>query len=93
MLALGRALMAQPKILLLDEPSMGLSPLLVQQIFSILQRLNKDGLTMLLVEQSASLALSVSDYAYVLVNGSVALEGPSRKLLRDERVQNTYFGT
>jgi branched-chain amino acid transport system ATP-binding protein len=93
MLAIGRALMAKPRILLLDEPSMGLSPLLVQQIFSILRRLNRGGLTMLLVEQSASLALAVSDYAYVLVNGAVALEGPSRKLLNDERVQSTYFGT
>ena len=93
MLAIGRALMAKPRILLLDEPSMGLSPLLVQQIFSILRQLNADGLTMLIVEQSASLALAVSDHAYVMVNGVVALDGSSRELLHDERVQSTYFGT
>ncbi|SFJ92469.1 branched-chain amino acid transport system ATP-binding protein [Bosea sp. OK403] len=92
MLLIGRALMAGPRLLLLDEPSLGLSPVLVQQIFAIIQRLNKDGLTILLVEQNAAIALGSSSYAYILENGEMALEGPSETLRRDDSVRRTYLG-
>lgn len=92
MLLIGRALMAGPRLLLLDEPSLGLSPVLVQQIFAIIQRLNQDGLTILLVEQNAAIALGSSSYAYILENGEMALEGPSETLRRDDRVRRTYLG-
>ncbi|MBD2751072.1 ABC transporter ATP-binding protein [Microvirga sp. BT688] len=92
MLLIGRALMARPRLLLLDEPSLGLSPVLVQQIFGIIDRLNKDGLTILLVEQNAAVALSTSSYAYILENGEMALQGASDQLRRDDSVRRTYLG-
>lgn len=92
MLLIGRALMAGPRLLLLDEPSLGLSPLLVQQIFAIIQRLNEDGLTILLVEQNAAIALGCSSYAYILENGEMALEGQSAQLRSDDSVRRTYLG-
>lgn len=92
MLLIGRALMARPRLLLLDEPSLGLSPVLVQQIFGITDRLNKDGLTILLVEQNAAVALSTSSYAYILENGEMALQGASEQLRRDDSVRRTYLG-
>lgn len=93
MLAIGRALMARPRMLLLDEPSMGLSPLLVEQIFETIQRLNREqGLTILVVEQDVRLALRVASYAYILENGEMGLEGPSEKLMNDPAVRRAYLG-
>jgi branched-chain amino acid transport system ATP-binding protein len=92
MLAFARALMAKPRILLLDEPSMGLSPILVQQVFEIVQAIHRDGATILLVEQNARLALSIADQAYVIERGRVVLEGPSRELAQDPRVRSVYLG-
>jgi branched-chain amino acid transport system ATP-binding protein len=92
MLAIGRALMAKPKLLLLDEPSMGLAPLLVQQIFATIAALKRDGLTVLLVEQNAMAALAISDRAYVIETGRIVLTGPSDKLRADERVRSAYLG-
>jgi branched-chain amino acid transport system ATP-binding protein len=93
MLLIARALMARPRLLLLDEPSLGLSPLLVQKIFAIIQRLNADGLSILLVEQNAAVALAVSSYAYILENGEIAVEGPSDALRQDDAVKRTYLGS
>jgi branched-chain amino acid transport system ATP-binding protein len=92
MLAMARGLLARPRILLLDEPSMGLAPLLVRQIFDIVAQIHREGATILLVEQNARLALEVSDYAYVLERGRIALEGPSAELAADPRVQAAYLG-
>ncbi|MGN0416314.1 MAG: ABC transporter ATP-binding protein [Agathobacter sp.] len=92
MLATGRALMTNPKILLMDEPSMGLSPLLVSEIFSIIEELHKDGITILLVEQNAKMALSVADRAYVLENGRISMSGDAKTLLNDGRVKKAYLG-
>ena len=92
MLAMGRALMADPKIMLLDEPSMGLSPLLVSEIFSIIEEINKKGTTVLLVEQNAKRALAIANHAYVLETGRITLEGTGEELARDERVQKAYLG-
>ena len=92
MLAVGRALMAKPKMILMDEPSMGLSPLLVQEIFDIIQEGNKQGITILLVEQNAQMALSISDRAYVLETGHITIEGDAKALLNDERVKKAYLG-
>ncbi len=92
MVALARGLMAQPEVLMFDELSLGLSPMLVLSLFEVLQRLKAEGLTMLLVEQNVHLALAVSDYAYVMANGRVALEGESRSVARDEHVRKTYLG-
>ena len=92
MLAMGRALMSHPKILLMDEPSMGLSPLLVQEIFDIIQEVNKQGITILLVEQNARMALSISDRAYVLETGHITIQGKAGDLLNDERVKKAYLG-
>ena len=92
MLAMGRALMAKPSILLLDEPSMGLSPLLVSEIFHIIQEINDKGTTILLVEQNAKRALAIADRAYVLETGTITLEGTGEELANDERVQKAYLG-
>lgn len=92
MLAIGRALMARPKLLLLDEPSMGLAPLIVKQIFSIVEDINEKGTTVLLVEQNASMALKIAHRAYVIQNGVVELEGNAEELLNDENVKDAYLG-
>jgi len=92
MLMIGRALMAQPKLLLLDEPSLGLSPLLVQQLFGIIARVHADGVPILLVEQNAAVALAASDHAYILENGEIRLDGPARELERNEEVKAAYLG-
>lgn len=92
MLAMGRALMAKPKLLLLDEPSMGLSPLLVKEIFSIIQDINAQGTTVLLVEQNAKMALGIADRAYVLETGSVVLSGTGAELAASEDIKKAYLG-
>ena len=92
MLAMGRALMSKPKLLMLDEPSMGLAPILVEQIFDIIKELHKAGTTILLVEQNAQMALSIADRAYVLETGTISMSGSAKELLTDERVQKAYLG-
>ncbi len=92
MLAIGRALMARPKVMLLDEPSMGLAPVIVQEVFRTIRRLKAEGVTMLLVEQFAQTALEVADYAYVMERGRIATEGTPEALKRDERVLAAYLG-
>ena len=92
MLAMGRALMSHPKLLMLDEPSMGLAPILVSQIFDIIKELHESGVTILLVEQNARMALSIADRAYVLETGSVALSGTGRELMASDKVREAYLG-
>ncbi len=92
MLAMGRALMSHPDILLLDEPSMGLSPLLVTEIFDIIQQINKEGTTVLLVEQNAKKALSIADRAYVLETGSIVLEGDAKEMMNNDDIKKAYLG-
>ena len=93
MLAIGRALMSRPRMIMFDEPSMGLSPVLVAQIFESIQRLNREqGLTILLVEQDVRLALTVASHAYILENGEITLEGPSAQLIHDPAVRRAYLG-
>jgi branched-chain amino acid transport system ATP-binding protein len=92
MLAIGRALMANPRLLLLDEPSLGLAPLIVDQIFDIIRQINKDGVSVLLVEQNASKALGVADHAYVMETGRVGKEGPGKVLLADPEIKALYLG-
>ena len=92
MLAMGRALMSHPKLLMLDEPSMGLSPLLVDQVFEIIKDINKDGTTILLVEQNAGKSLAISDHAYVLENGKIVLSGTGAELAESEMVKKAYLG-
>jgi branched-chain amino acid transport system ATP-binding protein len=92
MLALGRALMSSPKLLMLDEPSLGLAPLVVREIFLTIERLRDHGTSILLIEQNARAALEVADYGYVLETGSIALEGPADQLATDSRVIETYLG-
>lgn len=92
MLAMGRALMSNPKIILMDEPSMGLSPLLVTEIFQIIKEVSNDGTTVLLVEQNAKKALSIADRAYVLETGTISLEGNASELINDEQVKKAYLG-
>ncbi|MBE3519962.1 MAG: ABC transporter ATP-binding protein [Firmicutes bacterium] len=92
MLAVGRALMSDPVLLMMDEPSLGLAPVLVQEIFALIKRINESGKTILLIEQNARAALELCDYAYVLETGVVALEGPGKELLRDDRVRKVYLG-
>jgi branched-chain amino acid transport system ATP-binding protein len=92
MLAIGRALMARPRLMLLDEPSLGLAPMLVEEIFRIIREIHDNGTTVLLVEQNANKALSIADYGYVLETGTISLAGDSRDLLRDDDVRRSYLG-
>jgi len=92
MLAIGRALMSRPKILFLDEPSMGLAPILVQEIFDIINNINKAGTTVLLVEQNANMALQIADRAYVMETGSIVLSGTGSELMRSEEIKKAYLG-
>jgi branched-chain amino acid transport system ATP-binding protein len=92
MLAIGRALMSHPKLLLLDEPSMGLAPLIVEKIFHTLEMLRNDGITILLVEQNAQVALQIADFGYVFETGNVVLQGPAAELLADQEVKRAYLG-
>lgn len=92
MLAVGRALMSRPKLLLLDEPSLGLAPLLIREVFRMIQKIHDEGTTILLVEQNAMAALHIADYGYVLETGRMVLEGEGRELLKNERVREAYLG-
>jgi branched-chain amino acid transport system ATP-binding protein len=92
MLAIGRALMSQPKLLLLDEPSLGLAPIIIQQIFAIIEQLRSDGVTVFLVEQNANQALKLADRAYVLENGRIVMQGTGAELLVDPKVRDAYLG-
>ena len=92
MLAMGRALMSRPKLLLLDEPSMGLAPIFIREIFKIIQEIQKTGTTVLLIEQNAKMALSISNHAYVLETGSVVLSGTGQELLESDEIQKAYLG-
>jgi branched-chain amino acid transport system ATP-binding protein len=92
MLAIGRALMSKPKLLLLDEPSLGLAPIIIQQIFAIIEQLRKDGVTVFLVEQNANQALKLADRAYVLENGHIVMQGSGADLLVDPKVRDAYLG-
>ena len=91
MLAMGRALMSHPRLVVMDEPSMGLSPIYVNEIFDIIQKINADGVTVLLVEQNAKKALSIADRAYVLETGNIVLGGDAKQLMNDERVKKAYL--
>ena len=93
MLAMGRALMSKPNLMMLDEPSMGLAPILVEQIFGIIKELHKAGVTILLVEQNAQMALSIADRAYVLETGRIKMEGPADELMNNDDVRKAYLGT
>ena len=92
MLAIGRALMSRPKLLLLDEPSLGLAPLVIQSIFNALKKIASQGTTIFLVEQNANVALKTSSFCYVLMNGRVSMSGNSQDLLKDPRIQEAYLG-
>lgn len=92
MLAIGRSLMSQPKLLLLDEPSLGLAPNIVTQIFDLIKEISRNGITILLIEQNAFMALKISHRAYVLENGKVSLDGPSDRIMKDESVRKIYLG-
>jgi len=92
MLAMGRGLMSRPQLLLLDEPSMGLAPILVEEIFEIIKRINAEGTSILLVEQNAAMALSIANRAYVLETGRIVLEGPAAQVMRDPQVRQAYLG-
>ena len=92
MLAVGRALMGRPKVLMMDEPSLGLAPIVVQDIFEIIRRIHENGTTVLLIEQNANMALHVADRAYVIENGKISLEGTGKELLSNEKVQAAYLG-
>ncbi len=92
MLAMGRAMMSKPKLVVMDEPSMGLSPLLVKEVFNIIKKMHESGITILLVEQNAKMALSIADRAYVLETGHIVMEGNAKDLANDERVKKAYLG-
>ena len=92
MLAVGRALMSRPKLMMLDEPSLGLAPLIVQDIFSIIRQINRQGMTVLLIEQNANMALKIADYAYVLETGNITKHGTGAELLADESIKEAYLG-
>ena len=93
MLAVGRALMGRPKLLMMDEPSLGLAPIVVQDIFEIIRQIHAAGTTVLLIEQNANMALNVADRAYVIENGKIAMEGTGQELLSDEKVRAAYLGS
>jgi branched-chain amino acid transport system ATP-binding protein len=93
MVATARAMMARPRILLMDEPSMGLSPVMVETVFEAIRTINENGVTILLVEQNALMALSLADYGYVMESGKIVLSGSGDELLDDERVQRAYLGS
>jgi branched-chain amino acid transport system ATP-binding protein len=92
MVAMGRALMSRPRLLLMDEPSMGLSPALVQQNFRIIKEVHESGVAVLMVEQNATMALSIADRGYVLSTGQIVLDGPARELLKSEDLRRAYLG-
>ncbi|MBR6469528.1 MAG: ABC transporter ATP-binding protein, partial [Lachnospiraceae bacterium] len=92
MLAVGRALMSSPKLIMMDEPSLGLAPLVVRDIFSIIRTINENGITVLLIEQNANMALKTCDYGYVIETGNITMEGEGSKLLNDDRVKEAYLG-
>lgn len=92
MLAIGRALMSRPEIMMMDEPSLGLAPIIVKDIFAIIKEIHSKGMTILLIEQNAKAALEVADYAYVMETGKIVIEGEGRALLNDERVKSAYLG-
>ena len=92
MLAIGRALMSKPKLMLLDEPSVGLAPLIVEQMFEVIQKINKEGTTILLAEQNANAALKIADKGYVFENGSIVLQGTSAELFANDEVRKAYIG-
>jgi len=92
MLAVGRALMSRPKLLMLDEPSLGLAPLLIRAVFRVIEQIHSEGTTILLIEQNARAALQIADYGYVIETGSIVLEGTGKDLLEDERVKKAYLG-
>jgi branched-chain amino acid transport system ATP-binding protein len=92
MLAVGRALMSKPKLLMMDEPSLGLAPLIVKSIFEIIQNINKLGVTILLIEQNAKAALEIADYGYVMETGNIVLEGTGSDLLNNDDVKKAYLG-
>ena len=92
MLAVGRALMSRPKLMMMDEPSLGLAPLVVKDIFSIIKKINQQGVTILLIEQNANMALHVADTAYVLETGRIILSGSGKELLNNEQVKKAYLG-
>ena len=92
MLAIGRALMSRPRVLMLDEPTAGLAPMVVSLVGRIIRRLNQEGLSIILVEQNAELALGVADYGYVMERGRVVMEGPTRELKRNDAVRQAYLG-
>jgi branched-chain amino acid transport system ATP-binding protein len=92
MLAVGRALMSKPKVIMMDEPSLGLAPIIVQGIFEIIKEINRQGVTVLLIEQNANMALQTADIGYVLETGRITMTGPGRELMRDERVKKAYLG-
>ncbi|MBO2528194.1 MAG: ABC transporter ATP-binding protein, partial [Clostridiales bacterium] len=92
MLAVGRGLMARPKVLMMDEPSLGLAPIVVQGIFDIIREINRQGVTILLIEQNANMALKIADYAYVMETGRITMTGTGRELLENEAVKEAYLG-
>ena len=92
MLAVGRAMMSRPKLIMMDEPSLGLAPLIVQDIFSIVQEINRQGVTILLIEQNANMALKIADFAYVLETGTITMSGSGKELLSDPRIRAAYLG-
>lgn len=92
MLAIGRALMSKPRLLLFDEPSLGLAPVIVKEVFQMIRRIHSEGVTIFLVEQNAYEALKLCDYAYVLETGNIVLQGTGKQLLEDERVRKAYLG-